>query len=102
MSGYRTPYYNRSIGNVRFSRHLWGDAADIYIDNNHDQLMDDLNRDGTSDRKDAKILFELINNMSNHSWYQPFIGGLGLYGRNSYRTAFVHVDVRGYRARWGQ
>lgn len=34
MSGYRTPYYNKAIGNVRYSRHLWGDAADIFIDEN--------------------------------------------------------------------
>ena len=27
MSGYRTPYYNRAIGNVKLSRHVFGDAA---------------------------------------------------------------------------
>lgn len=29
MSGYRTPYYNKAIGNVQYSRHVWGAAADI-------------------------------------------------------------------------
>ena len=28
MSGYRTPYYNASIGNGKYSRHIYGDAAD--------------------------------------------------------------------------
>ena len=32
MSGYRTPWYNAKIGNVAYSRHIYGDAADIYID----------------------------------------------------------------------
>ena len=31
MSGYRTPYYNGAIGNVRYSRHVWGGAADIFF-----------------------------------------------------------------------
>jgi hypothetical protein len=32
MSGYRTPFYNRAIGNVPNSRHVFGGAADFYID----------------------------------------------------------------------
>jgi len=35
------------------------------------------------------------------SWYQPFEGGLGLYKANAAPGPFVHVDVRGYPARWG-
>ena len=47
MSGYRTPYYNAKIGNeTGYSRHLYGDAMDIYIDQNADGKMDDVNRDG--------------------------------------------------------
>ena len=47
MSGYRTPFYNRSIGNqTRFSRHVYGDAADIYADDDGDGKMDDLDGDG--------------------------------------------------------
>ena len=50
MSGYRTPYYNRSIGNeTRYSRHLYGDAADIYVDEDGDGVMDDLDGDGRAD-----------------------------------------------------
>ena len=32
MSGYRTPHYNMAIGNVKYSRHVWGGAADIFVD----------------------------------------------------------------------
>jgi uncharacterized protein YcbK (DUF882 family) len=42
MSGFRTPYYNSSIGNdTSSSRHLYGGAADIWIDNDGDGQMDD-------------------------------------------------------------
>src|SRR4051812_42544019 len=32
MSAFRTPYYNKAIGDVLYSQHQWGRAADIYID----------------------------------------------------------------------
>ncbi|HEU5305234.1 MAG TPA: D-Ala-D-Ala carboxypeptidase family metallohydrolase, partial [Gemmatimonadales bacterium] len=45
LSGYRTPFYNRSIGNeTRYSRHVYGDAADIYVDDDGDGTMDDVNQ----------------------------------------------------------
>ena len=50
ISGYRTPWYNRRIGNVPYSRHLYGDAMDIFIDGNRDGLMDDINADGVRNR----------------------------------------------------
>ena len=50
MSGFRTPQYNSTGGNTggraNLSRHMYGDASDIYIDNNGDGQMDDLNHDG--------------------------------------------------------
>ena len=102
MSGYRTPYYNRAIGNVRYSRHVYGDAADIYFDSRpRDGIMDDLNGDGRTTKADARWLFELIETMQETGNLEGFIGGLGLYGSNSVHGPFVHVDVRGYRARWG-
>ena len=100
MSGYRTPYYNRAIGNVSLSRHMFGDAADIYIDRDGNGRMDDLNGDGKSNYKDATLLATLLEDMTDQPWYQPFLGGLGKYGTRSHRGPFIHVDVRGYRARW--
>jgi hypothetical protein len=102
MSGYRTPYYNKVIGNVKYSRHLWGGAADIYIDENPpDGMMDDLNKDGKHDYRDAAILYDIIDEMYGKPWYELFVGGLGRYKRTRSHGPFVHVDVRGFRARWG-
>jgi len=101
ISGFRTPYYNKSIGNVVFSRHVFGDAFDVYIDGDGNSRMDDLNKDGKEDGLDVTYLYQLINKMYAQPWYKPFIGGLGLYKPNSRRTGFIHMDSRGIRARWG-
>lgn len=101
MSGYRTPFYNRAIGNVQYSRHVWGGAADFYIDEAPaDGRMDDLNKDGRVDRNDAVWLSNFINTMSQRGAFGPRIGGIGVYGSTSAHGPFVHVDVRGTRARW--
>jgi hypothetical protein len=101
MSGYRTPFYNRAIGNVDYSRHLWGDAADIFIDHDPaDGIMDDLNDDGTVDIDDALVLYGIIDDLCGESWFEPFTGGLGKYGANHLHGPFVHVDTRGCKARW--
>ena len=101
MSGYRTPWYNRAIGNVPNSRHVFGGAADFYIDDQpNDGQMDDMNGDGKSDKKDAQWLAAYINSMSQRGEFGSRIGGIGIYGSNSAHGPFVHVDVRGARARW--
>jgi hypothetical protein len=101
MSGYRTPWYNRSIGNVPGSRHVWGGAADIFIDEHpRDGVMDDLNGDGVIDRQDAQWLASFIEEMSRQGLFEQRVGGLGVYGSTSAHGPFVHVDVRGTRARW--
>lgn len=100
MSGYRTPAYNRSIGNVRFSQHQWGAAADIFIDENGDGRMDDLNRDGRSDIHDAEVLYRLIDAASARPEGLGLIGGIGKYAPTSAHGPFVHVDVRDGKARW--
>lgn len=100
MSGYRTPYYNRSIGNTtEYSRHLYGDAADIFVDRDDDQWMDDLTGDGRVTRADAQYLARLVRHTPT-SGDDRFNGGLGIYGPAAHRGPFVHVDLRGYRARW--
>lgn len=102
LSGYRTPFYNRSIGNeTRYSRHVYGDAADIYVDDDGDGTMDDLDGDGKTTLDDARALAGVIEAVSQKSWYQPFEGGLGLYRGNRSHGPFLHVDVRGSPARWG-
>lgn len=101
MSGYRTPYYNEAIKDVRYSRHIYGDAADIFIDADpEDEMMDDLNRDGKIDFRDADVMYDIINELYGKSWYEVYIGGLGKYGCTDCHGPFVHIDARGYRARW--
>jgi hypothetical protein len=101
MSGYRTPHYNAAIGNrTSTSRHLFGDAADIYVDRNGDGRMDDLDGDGRITDADAQVLYRWIEEMSAQPWYKPFVGGLALYPTTPQSGPFVHVDVRGQSVRW--
>jgi hypothetical protein len=100
MSGYRTPAYNRSLGNVRYSQHQLGAAADIFIDENGDGRMDDLNGDGRSDIRDAEVLFRLIDAVAVRPEAQGLIGGIGKYPATAAHGPFVHVDVRAGKARW--
>ncbi len=101
MSGYRTPYYNARIGNCRYSRHQWGDAADIFLDTRSPHgWMDDLNGDGVVDVKDAMILKEIVEKLRGSTTDRPRVGGIGLYDARPWRGPFIHVDLRGNRARW--
>lgn len=101
MSAFRTPFYNRSIGNdTTLSRHTVGDAADIFIDRNRNGRMDDLDGDRRVTVGDARVLYDLVDGMEKEAWYQPFIGGLGLYPPAPHRGPFIHVDTRGEPARW--
>jgi len=99
MSGYRTPLYNASLGNGKFSMHVYGRAADVYVDGNGDGVMDDLNGDGKIGIADARLLAGLFQNIEK---FRGMAGGIGIYDWNtdSTRTPFVHIDVRGFKARW--
>ena len=102
MSGYRTPYYNSMIGNeTGYSRHLYGDAMDIYIDSDGSGTMDDINKDGRVDTGDAKFLLKIAEQIDNSKEWSWLKGGAGVYKANSAHGPYVHVDARGYVARWG-
>lgn len=75
-SGYRTPAWNRKVGGVAGSQHLLGNAADINVDGHSPT---DLYKD---------IIHARIPGLN------PEKMGCGIY------KSFVHVDVRGHRARW--
>jgi hypothetical protein len=104
MSGFRTPEYNAPGvgrgGRAKDSRHQFGDAADIFVDNNGDGRMDDLNHDGRINTKDAKVLLESVERVEAEN--PDLIGGAGLYRATRAHGPFLHVDVRGTRARWGR
>lgn len=98
LSGYRTPHHNRALRNAHYSQHLWGRAADIFIDESpRDGMMDDLNGDGVVNRADAEEMRVIVESLEA-SGNQP--GGLSAYPGTDSHGPFVHVDVRGTRARW--
>ena len=70
-SAYRSPAHNAAVGGVANSYHVQGLAADIRPEKLED--LDDL----------QDLCLELV-----------LEGGVGLY------DTFVHVDVRGRKARW--
>jgi hypothetical protein len=102
MSGFRTPQYNQqgvgAGGRASASRHQYGDAADVFIDNDRNGAMDDLNGDGRVDTRDARFLAQAVERVERE--HPDLVGGIGIYPANSAHGPFVHVDVRGVRARW--
>jgi len=101
MSGYRTPAYNKAIGNGLYSRHVWGGAADVFVDDNGDGVMDDLNGDGRVSRADSEWLARFVDSLERKGQFtKDLIGGIGTYGATASHGPFVHVDARGYQARW--
>lgn len=76
-SSYRTPAYNKKIGGAPKSQHKVGRAAD-------------LNASGIGVNRLHKIAIQALSELG-------IKGGVGKYTKSN----FVHVDVRGYTARWG-
>lgn len=103
MSGFRTPQYNEqgvgAGGRVQDSRHQYGDAADVYVVNGDRNWMSDLNGDGRVDTRDAAVLARAVERVEKA--HPELVGGIGIYTATSAHGPFVHIDVRGQRARWG-
>jgi hypothetical protein len=102
MSGFRTPEYNiqgvgRRGGRALDSRHQFGDAADVYVDNGDGQMAD-LNGDGRVDTRDVRVLLESAERVEAE--HPELVGGEGIYRANHLHGPFLHVDVRGTAARW--
>ena len=100
ISGYRTPHYNKKIGNVPSSRHVYGDAMDLFVDVDGDGRMDDLNKDGKHNRQDVDILYNIVEAYKRRPEDAHLVGGVGRYYKTSSHGGFIHVDARGYKARW--
>jgi uncharacterized protein YcbK (DUF882 family) len=102
MSGFRTPQYNHAGGDPQgrasLSRHMYGDAADIYIDNHGTGAMSDLNRDGHVNMNDARVILASVNRVERE--HPSLVGGCGIYAATGAHGPFVHIDTRGYPARW--
>lgn len=102
MSGFRTPSYNAGGGNTEgranLSRHMYGDAADIFVDNDGNGSEDDLNHDGRIDVRDADVVRMAAERVEQK--HPSLVGGIGVYSACCGHGPFTHIDVRGYRARW--
>ena len=103
MSGFRTPQYNAqgvgAGGRVQDSRHQFGDAADVYVMNGDRDWMSDLDGDGRITTRDAQVIATAAEHVERA--HPEFVGGIGIYAATSAHGPFVHIDVRGKRARWG-
>jgi uncharacterized protein YcbK (DUF882 family) len=80
--------------------HQFGSAADIYIDPGDKDRMADLNHDRSVDVNDSRFLYNRIEGLLTLKAFAPLQGGMGFYPATSAHPPFVHVDVRGTKARW--
>jgi uncharacterized protein YcbK (DUF882 family) len=62
--------------------------------------MSDLNRDGRIDTRDARVLAQAAERVEQA--HPELVGGVGIYQATAAHGPFVHIDVRGTRARWGE
>ena len=103
MSGFRTPAYNiqgvGEGGRALLSRHTYGDASDVWVDNDFDGFIDDLNGDGRRDTRDVVVMLRAVDRVERR--YPELVGGAGVYTGNGAHGPFIHIDARGYRSRWG-
>jgi len=60
--------------------------------------MDDLNRDGRVNIRDARVIEAAVDRVERT--HPALVGGCGVYTGNAAHGPFVHIDTRGYRARW--
>lgn len=102
VSGFRTPAYNAGGGNTvgrgQLSRHMYGDAMDVAVDNDRNNIMDDLNGDGRINLDDARVIGAAVDRVEKK--YPQLVGGMHYYPPTGGHQGMVHIDTRGYRARW--
>jgi hypothetical protein len=89
-SGFRAPRHNRGVHRAASdSQHQYGDAADVAIDANGDGRITAI------DSRMVALAVEIVELK-----HPNLVGGLGIYTSGHSSTNYVHIDVRGRRARW--
>lgn len=82
-SGHRSLARNEKMGGASKSRHILGEAVDLHIG--------DIDRDGQYTEEDKNKVLRICD--------KRLIGDKGVIGKYP-DTRVIHIDVRGYRARW--
>ena len=100
ISGFRTPAYNAAIGNdTGFSLHLYGAAADFWIEGWPDNdLIDDLDRNKRIDVYDGEFIVDVTRALEAAG--EVAVGGASAYRWITSHGPFVHLDTRGSAAVW--
>jgi hypothetical protein len=80
--GHRSPNHNKVVGGASMSRHICGEAIDFNVG--------DADKNGIVNYEDKKKVLALCELVIGNK------GGIGLYPN----TQAVHIDTRGYKARW--
>jgi hypothetical protein len=60
--------------------------------------MDDLNRDGKISIDDSRVISAAVDRVE--AAHPELVGGAGVYTAAAGHGPFIHIDTRGYRARW--
>jgi hypothetical protein len=60
--------------------------------------MDDLNHDGRVNINDARVIQAAVERVE--AAHPALVGGCGVYVGTAAHGPFIHIDTRGYRARW--
>lgn len=78
-------------GAAKNSRHLTGDAIDF--------LVFDVNYDGSSNSKDVDLVYDILDKLIIKEK-----GGIGTYKNEQsfINRQMIHIDCRGYKARWAR
>ena len=81
--GHRHPKQNYEVNGALGSRHLYGEAIDLYIK--------DINKDGVADQTDKALVMDILEKKIIKDK-----GGIGRYPG----SMVIHYDTRGYKRRW--
>ncbi len=113
LAGFRSPAYNSwkkeqpgqgGAYTSTFSRHIYGCAADFYVDLDGDGVMDDVNKDGKVDMEDAAWIRDNVVDAVDCLAVEEMPGLKGACGIYPFhdipdgptQTPNLHVDIRGW------
>ena len=67
-------------------------------DSDGNGVMDDLDHDGRITIADSRVVQQAVDRVEQA--HPELVGGAGVYPAAAGHGPFIHIDTRGYRARW--